>query len=209
MKMKYKNLNRVKDFKSNMANISQNWLEVLIPFSYDYNKRISGSELSRAIKIPQRSASRYLSGLVEKNIIRFEIRGKNKFYYIDLEDKRSRIILNLIESYKSFKFSLNAAIWKELSPLLKFGTIVLFGSRVRGYFTDASDIDLMIFSKDTKELRKALRSLPKVQAQIISFDGFEKLVLKKDVLAIEILKNHAVFGDGSKFTDLCWRYYNG
>jgi predicted nucleotidyltransferase/DNA-binding transcriptional ArsR family regulator len=204
---KKKDLNRKKDYKPYMANISQNWLNILIPFSHDYTKRISGSEISRIVKIPQRSVSRYLSQIIEKNILKFEVKGKNKFYYLDLEENKTYVLINLIESYKSFVFSLNSNLWIKINPLLEFGTVVLFGSYVKGYSTELSDIDLVVFSKKSEKLKKVLRKLPNVQAHIITFDDFSKLILKKDALSIEILKNHVVFGDIQKFTEICWRYY--
>lgn len=207
--IKKKYLNSEKSYKSYMANISQNWLSILIPFSYDYTKRFSGSEISRIVNVPQRSVSRYFSQMVEKNILNFEIRGKNKFYYLDLEENKTRILINLIESYKSFVFSLNNKLWIKINPLLEFGTVVLFGSQVKGYSTEGSDIDLVIFAKKSEKLKKTLRNLSNVQAQVITFDNFEQLVLKKDALTIEILKDHVVFGDIQKFTKLCWRHYHG
>jgi len=209
IKMKKESLNRKKEIEQYMANVSQNWLNILIPFSYDYTKKFSGSELSKILKIPQRSVSRYLFQMVRENLLRFEIRGKNKFYYLDLESHRTKILLNLIESFKSFKFSFNTRLWKDLNLLTEFGTIVLFGSYVKGYSNSFSDIDVVIFAKNTEKLKRILRSLPKVQAQVIGFDNFKKKVLKKDSLAIEVLKNHVVFGDIQKFIELCWGYYNG
>ena len=206
---KRQDLNMEKNNKSNMANLSQIWLELLVLFSYEYNKKLSGSEISRITKIPQRTVSRYLIKLIKKGILRFEERGNNKFYYLDLSDEKSKIILNLIESYKTFTFSQNNLLWKDLKELMPFGTFVLFGSYAKAYSTISSDIDVVIFSKNTEKLKKILRSLPKVQAQIVSFENFQRLVLKKDVLALEILKNHIIFGELEDFIELCRRFYNG
>ena len=206
---KRQDLNMEKNNKSNMANLSQKWLELLVLFSYEYNKKLSGSEISRITKIPQRTVSRYLIKLIKKGILRFEERGNNKFYYLDLSDEKSKIILNLIESYKTFTFSQNNLLWKDLKELMPFGTFVLFGSYAKAYSTIFSDIDVVIFSKNTEKLKKILRSLPKVQAQIVSFENFQRLVLKKDVLALEILKNHIIFGELEDFIELCRRFYNG
>ena len=38
--------------------------------------------------------------------------------------------------------------------------------------------------------------------------GFE-FVLKKDVFALEVLKNHVIFGELENFIELCRRFYNG
>lgn len=203
------NLNKSRSFKSNMAKLSQNWLEVLIPFSYNYDVKLSGSEVARIIRIPQRSVSRYLAFLVKENILKFEEKGNNNLYYLDLSDERIKIILNLVESYKSFVFSRNNLLWKNIKDLSNFGTLILFGSQVKGNQTSFSDIDLVIFAKNTEKLKKVLRNIPKVQAQVISFEAFEKLLFKKDVLALEILDNHVIFGELDRFIDLSWRFYNG
>ena len=191
-----------------MAKFSQNWLDVLVPFSYEYNKKFSGTEISKKTGIPQRSVSRYLTSLINKNLIRFELKGNNKLYYFDLENPKSRIVMDFVENYKSFKFSLNSFIWKEIECFLDFGTIVLFGSRIKKNYNSSSDLDLIIFANKSRKLLNALRKFPKIHAQIISFGNFEKLVLRKDVLSLEILNNHVIFGNKDKFIDLCWSFYN-
>ena len=196
-----------KDNKSHMTSLSQNWLDVLVPFSFEYNKKLSGSEISRITKIPQKSVSRYLQLLVGKNILRFESKGSSNFYYLDLSDEKTGIVLNMVESYKSFIFANNNTLWKEVREFTSFGVCVLFGSQVKGHSTKDSDIDLVIFTKKSEKLKSILRNYPRVQAQIVSFEKFERLVMKRDVLALEILRNHVVFGKLDKFVDLCRRFY--
>ena len=94
--------------------MSQNWLSVLVPFSPDYTKILSGSEISRMINLPQRSVARYLIQMVDEKLLKFEIRGKNKFYYFDLEDPKTKVLINLIESYVSFMFSSDDKLLKNL-----------------------------------------------------------------------------------------------
>lgn len=209
LEFKMKSLNNKKSYKSNMTKISQNWLDVLIPFSYEYNKKFSGSEISRLVKLPQKSTSRYLNKLVLLGILNLEKKGNSNFYYLDLGDEKISIILNLVESYKSFLFSQNNFLWKDLKELMRFGTFILFGSQVKGYSNEKSDIDLVIFSKNTEKLKEKLRQIPNIQAQVITFNNFEKLVFKKDVLALEILKNHVIFGNFGGFINLVKRFYNG
>jgi len=209
LEFKMKSLNNKKNYKSNMTKISQNWLDVLIPFSYEYNKKFSGSEISRLVKLPQKSTSRYLNKLVLLGILNLEKKGNSNFYYLDLGDEKISIILNLVESYKSFLFSQNNFLWKDLKELMRFGTFILFGSQVKGYSNEKSDIDLVIFSKNTEKLKEKLRQIPNIQAQVITFNNFEKLVFKKDVLALEILKNHVIFGNFGGFINLVKRFYNG
>lgn len=51
--------------KSNLSNITQKWVDLLIPYSNDYSSKFSANELSRKSKIPQQTASRYLNKLVK------------------------------------------------------------------------------------------------------------------------------------------------
>jgi len=196
-----KNLNKTK-----MANMSQNWLEVLVPFSHEYNKKLTGSEISRIVKIPQRSVLRYLEKLVKINLLRVEIRGRNKFYYFDLNNKKSKLILNMIENYKSVIFSFKTSLWVYLEKLCEFGTFVLFGSHVKGYATKDSDIDIVIFARKTQKIKQVLEEMP-VQVHFIDLKEFEKILFSGKVLAREIVKSHVVFGDVSSFTNICWRFY--
>ena len=204
---KEKNLGDKNRDRSDMAKLSQKWLELLVPFSYQYNLKFSGSELSRKTRIPKRSISRYLTSLVRENILKFEEKGNNKFYYLDFSENKTKLVLRLVEDYKAFKLSQNNVLWKDINQLMDFGTIVVFGSQVKGYSNKSSDIDLVVFAKKSEKLKKVLRNLSRVQAQVILFDSFDKLVFEKDVLALEILKNHVIFGDADEFLNLCWRVY--
>jgi len=190
-----------------MANISQSWLELLVPFTYEYDKKFTGSEVSRITRVPQRTAARHLDRMVRLNLIRIKIRGRNKFYYFDLNNERSKILLNFVESYKSLKFSLKTDLWRCLEKFSKFGTLILFGSYAKGYATKSSDIDLVIFAKKTKEISSILHDFPKVNAHFLSISEFGRTLKSGNILAVEIVKSHVIFGEVSQITDIFWRFY--
>lgn len=50
--------------KLKMGNITQKWVDLLVPFSNDYSAKFSASELSRKAKIPQQTASQSGLGLI-------------------------------------------------------------------------------------------------------------------------------------------------
>jgi len=201
------NIDNKINHKSFVTKLSQKWLDVLVPFSYEYDKRFSGVEISRISGIPQKTVSRYLNNLVLGDILRVDKSGTSNFYYLDSNGEKFNVILDLVESYKSFLFSANNFLWKDLKDFVQFGTVILFGSYAKGCYTKESDIDLLIFSRKTEKLKRVLRENPRVQAHIISFDSFEKLVFEKNTLALEILNNHVIFGEKNKFIGLCRRFY--
>ena len=112
-----------------MANIGQKWLEILIPFSYDYNVRLTASEISRKIKIPLRTVSRTLNNLVEINLLKYEVEGKNKKYYFNLDDPKACSLMTGVESIKSLKFSFDD-FFINLRDVVKLREVVLFGSYI-------------------------------------------------------------------------------
>ena len=92
--------------KPNLSDITQKWVDLLIPFSSNYSDKISASELARKSKIPQQTASRYLNKLVKLNLLNYMKQGRNKLFYFDLGKQTAKIMLNIIENQKSLQFQL-------------------------------------------------------------------------------------------------------
>jgi len=64
---------------------------------------------------------------------------------LDLENPKTRIILEFIESYKSLNFSvIEKKAYFQICDLIKENNIILFGSYSKGCATKESDIDLLI-----------------------------------------------------------------
>ena len=194
--------------KKEMTNISQIWPDILIPFVNDYNVKLTASDASRKTNIPRRTASRILSKLVKLNLIRYVIEGKNKKYYLDLKDQRIKLLINFIENYKSLKFSLKEKkIFLILEEIVKLKNLVLFGSYAKGNATTESDVDVLIVGNENKKIREiARKQVKQVNLHFSTLKEFENLLKKKNILAVEIMKNHIIFGD-SQFTELCWMFY--
>ncbi len=189
-----------------MANIGQKWLEILIPFSYDYNVRLTASEISRKIKIPLRTVSRTLNNLVEINLLKYEVEGKNKKYYFNLDDPKACSLMTGVESIKSLKFSFDD-FFINLRDVVKLREVVLFGSYVKGYATEESDIDVLVLGKRSKKIERFAKK-DELNIHFSTIKKFENLLKERNPLALEIIENHVVFG-GLEFLGLCWRYYYG
>ncbi|NQT59032.1 MAG: nucleotidyltransferase domain-containing protein [Bacteroidetes bacterium] len=191
-----------------MANIGQIWPDILISFVSDYNVKLTASDASRKTKIPRRTVSRILDKLVKLNLIRYVIEGKNKKYYLDLKDQRIKLLVGFIENYKSLKFSSGEKkIFLILEEIMKLRNIVLFGSYAKGNAAAESDVDVLVIGNESKKIREiARKQIKQVNLHFSTLKEFENLLKKKNTLAIEIMKNHIVFGN-SQFTELCWRFY--
>ncbi len=191
-----------------MSNITQKWVDLLKPFSGDYSAKISASELARKTKIPQQTASRILKELIKLNTVSYEIEGKNKKYYLDIRKKETKIILSILENQKALEFQYkNKAVAITINELLNCcDSIIIFGSYASGKFHEKSDLDLVIFSGNKRELMKIInKQTIKINEHYTDYGEFEELLKKRNPMTIEILKNHVLFGDVSKIVEIFWR----
>ena len=193
--------------KKKMANIGQIWPDILMPFVNDYNIKLTASDVSRKINIPRRTVSRILAKLVKENLIRYVIEGKNKKYYLDLKDQRIKLLISFIEDYKALKFSLeNKKIFFILEDIIKLREVILFGSYAKRNNTIESDVDILIISNESKKIKEIARKQTKqINMHFSTLEEFENLLKKKNTLAMEIMKNHIIFGNS--FSELCGRFY--
>lgn len=196
---------------SNLSNITQKWVHLLSPFSENYSRSLSATEISKKCKIPQQTVSRGLNELSKNNIINYRIRGRNKLFYIDLEKQSSKNIINIIENNKSLGFFLKhkdiSIILNEIFPRCK--SLIVFGSYAKGTARKDSDIDIIIFESKKKidDIKK--RHMIEINEHYSTYSEFEKLLNKENPLAIEVAENHIMFENISGMVDMLWRWNYG
>ncbi|MBI3051821.1 nucleotidyltransferase domain-containing protein [Candidatus Woesearchaeota archaeon] len=193
----------------NLGNITQKWVDLLLPFSEDYAVRMTESELARKARIAQQSASRHLAKLVSLNLIRYERQGRNKVFYLDLELHTARILLTLIEARKSLNFCLaHTEISTIIGELLQdCEGLILFGSYAAGNFGQESDLDLIILGKAKRLAVQKIkqRRAIEINEHYSGYDEFAKKLQSRNPLALEVMKNRILFGNISKIVDIFLR----
>ena len=198
-----------KRIKSDLSNITQKWVDLLIPFSDNYSAESSASELARKSKIPQQTASRLLNKLVKLNLINYTKKGKNKLFYFDLEKQTTKIILNFIENQKALQFQLKIKeIPVVINEILKYcESLIIFGSYASDSFSKESDLDIVILGRSNKEEIKKIKQkqIIQINEHHVSYIEFARILKSKNPLSIEIMKNHVLFGEVSKIVDIFWR----
>ena len=179
---------------------------MLLPFSVNYISRFSASELARLSNVPQQTASRCLNELVKLNLIDYKKEGRNKLFYFDLRKHTSIIILNIIECHKAMLFQLKM---KEISVIINeilknCESLIVFGSYASEDFTKESDFDIVILGKFDKEQIKKIKQkqIIEINEHYASYNDFKKILASKNPLAIEIMKNHVLFGDISRIANI-------
>jgi predicted nucleotidyltransferase len=191
-----------KEIYPKMSNITLNGVICLEAFLSDYKGKKTASEVARIIKLPQQTASRELNKLAESGRLEYEIKGKNKLFFLDFNKQTSRVLIEIAELKKSFEFmEQHNQINLIINSLIKSSeSIVIFGSYASGKQKEDSDLDMAIFEvRDKKIFLKECKEFDiKISPHFINYKEFGKLLENNNPLAIEIMKNHIIFGESSK-----------
>jgi hypothetical protein len=189
-----------------MGNITQKWVNMLIPFTAGYSKRYTESELGVLTKIPQQSASRYLKHLADQNLVRYDMQGRNKLFSLDLSSALSSTLLATLENHKALAFlqkaKEGAIIINELMAYAEI--IILFGSYASDRQGKGSDMDLVIVGAAQRDRIRALkRQYPiEINEHYMSRAEFRRALSSKNALVQEILQNHIIFGNSSPIVQM-------
>ncbi|MFO8016726.1 MAG: winged helix-turn-helix transcriptional regulator [Candidatus Woesearchaeota archaeon] len=189
-----------------MSNITQNWVKILLPFTSGYSRRLTQSELAEISGIPQQTCSRHLNRLVEEGFVSYEVRGRNKLFFIDRGNPSANALFQALENCKALEFHHRVKdISVIISELLNYAeSIILFGSYASYKYKKDSDIDILIMGGAEKEKIKKVKQRynTAINEQYSSYREFRESLKSENPLAIEIMKNHILFGNISSIVKI-------
>lgn len=185
-----------------MGHMSQKSYQLLMPFTTSYGGRFSLAELVKMSGVAKQTASRLLEEMAASGLIDYKVQGRNKLFFFDLSKKSAGLVLGIIESQKSLAFQSRL---KEPSlvvgGLLKLcDTVVVFGSYASGSFSRSSDLDVLLAGdrRDADLAGLKERHSIAINEQRATYEELGSMLAAKNPLAIEIMKNHVIFGDVSR-----------
>lgn len=192
-----------------MSNMGQLYPDILTPYLKDYSLKLNSSEIAKEMNLERRTVSRILNKLAKNKLIEFVFQGKNKLFYFDLDKNTTFSLISLIEINNSLNFELkNKKISNIVNKLLNFSEgIIIFGSYAFGADKKDSDLDIILLGKVNLDEIKKIKSLSpiNIHEHIVSFSEFEKILKSKNALAVEVVKNHVLFGNFSKITEVFFK----
>jgi len=193
-------------------------LRILEPFLMDYRVRFHGRQLAGLLKMNHATTATTLKGLEEKNILKSEQEGRNKKYYLNLDNFLTKNYIENAESAKTMKFFEKHFLFKkmlnEFVPIVfRETSVVLFGSYAKESYTKKSDIDILIIENGNEKIKKSLKEFGErhdknIQIQKMTQEGFERGLKERDTLTLEVVKNHIILNNIPIIVDILWRYYN-
>lgn len=163
--------------------------EIFEEFLGDYSILLTGSFIAKKKKLNQKTTANYLYALEKEGIIKSKTQGKNKNYFLNLDNKE--IVKNYIlavEHIRTLEFYKTNLVVKEISEKINGhinGSAIIFGSYAKGIQKKDSDLDILIIGRcNEKEIEKIGRTYHLE----ISLKVYPKL--EKDILIKEAVKNH-------------------
>ena len=182
-------------------------LEIIALYAGGYEKQLYLREISRMAKIPTKTTQNLLSFLEKNNILKSIIRGKNKYFRLNLDNIQTKLIILQSEIYKTALFLKKYPQFKTFLKSLTANTpLIVFGSFARLTANKDSDLDLMIIAK--KEPGLPLHLIPNSIHQVnLSEYSFIKAIKEQEALMKEMEENHIILNNHSFYVNAMWDSY--
>jgi len=185
-------------------------IDIMSLYLEDYNRILSGREIARLTELNHQTALNHLKDLINEKIMKYNIKGRNKNYFLDLMNPKARILIEITESFKALKSLDNKELKFIIKDVLGFTeAIILFGSFASEKYNKNSDVDMVLLGKSNKNMINKVKKRynREINIEYASFNDFYNSLRKKNALAIEILNNHIIYGDLSRIVDIFIRWY--
>ena len=171
-------------------------IAVIDEFLGSYGIEITGSDIAKKKKLNQKSAANALSGLEQEGFLKSRIEGKNRLYFLNLEDKENIInFISALEHIKTIRFYKKNIILKEFMSKANAcfdGIVAIFGSYAKGLQKEGSDLDIFIAGKCNKDKAEGIAALYNIELSIKKYPHrvFQQGLAANDPLIEEIIKFH-------------------
>ena len=181
--------------------------EVLKLYVTGYNKQYFLREISRLTSLPLKTSQNTVNYLTENNILKSNLKGKHRYFRLNLENIQTKFFLLQTEIYKTMLFFEKYPFLKTFQKGLKTQSpLIVFGSFAKGTANQGSDLDIVIISRIKVNI--PLHLLPCKMHEIrLSEAMFSKAVQRKNALLKEIEENHVILNNHSYFVNCMWDYY--
>ena len=174
----------------------------------DYLKKFYLREISRLSGLPLKTTYNVLETLENLRVLKSETSGKNKYFYLNLENIETKSLLMQAEIQKTMDFMKKYPIFQSFVKELKSisSPIIIFGSFARFSADRNSDVDMLVVSDKKIELPSHL--LPhKIHEINITEDNFIKAFKEGETIIEKIKENHIILNNHSFFLNLMWNKY--
>ena len=179
-------------------------LRVLGLYTCGYAKQLYLREISKFLLLPIKTTQETLKRLKGIKVLKSELRGKNKYFFLNPENAETKLYLLQAEIYKTNTFINKYPTFGLFLKNIKSNTpIIVFGSFAALTASKTSDIDLLVVGKT--ELPFHL--LPNKAHTITIPERSFAAAIEREPLFKKIEENHVVLNNHSFFVNAVWNKY--
>jgi predicted nucleotidyltransferase len=191
--------------------------EILSLYRTDYSATLHIRAMAKLIGTSHVALLPYLKRLEELKILNFERSGRNKQYTLNKDNVLTKYYLLVTEELVAIDYLENNFLIKKLAEHLNAidisSPLILFGSYVKGYANEESDIDLFCIGKLTEKQQSNIEKFQttygkKVNVKTATAENFDVALRNKSILIKEVIANHIVICNPDPFVGRLWRQYS-
>jgi predicted nucleotidyltransferase len=196
--------------------LTNNIFEILSLYRADYTTSMHIRAMAKLLRTSHVALLPYLKLLEELKILNSEKAGRNKQYTLNADNILTKYYLTTTEELATIRYLEKNFLMKKLAEHLyniDISTpLILFGSLVKGYATEESDIDLFSIGKLTENQQNHINKFEttfgkKINIKTATTENFNTGLRTGDILVKEIVANHIVICNPDSFVMMLWRQY--
>ena len=190
-----------------MYKIRNNEIEIISLFRKNYKTRFYLREISKLSKLPLRTCQNTLRKLELSKILKSKLEGKNKYFFLNLENIHTKHYLLQAEIHLTNFFLEKYSQFKIFLKSLNLTTpLFIFGSFAKLTTNKNSDMDLIVIAN--KEPNFPFHLLPfKPHLFIMTEKAFCKAIKNQENLIKELEENHIILNNHSFYVNVMWSHY--
>jgi len=179
-------------------------MKIISLFRGGYLKTFHVREMAKLLDTTHVTLLPHLESLTEDRVLTSKVIGRNRVFALNLDNILAKDHVAIAEKFEANEYLektlLMRKVYSEIFRLGLDGSIILFGSYVKGYKTQASDIDLFYLGEIGKGQTVAMEKTGELYGKQINvkkarLEVFEAGLRKGDTPIREILEDHLVFAE--------------
>lgn len=189
-----------------IENITEIDMKLLGLFARDFSMTFTIRQMTRELDINYSHAFNRVNALVKMQILNSVKKGYANEISLNISNLDAIKLISFIEEYRKLgNLSLNKII-RDISAEDPFACIGLFGSRVSGKATKASDWDVFILTANKGEIERFISRysyMKDIQIQVFEIEEFrDNLISQEETVVKHIVRNKQIIYNPHPFYNL-------
>jgi predicted nucleotidyltransferase len=189
---------------------------VLALYTSDYTAKLHMRAMAKLLETSHMTLLPHLKRLEELKLLQAEKVGRNKQYTLNKNNILTKNYLIVAEELATVEYAENNFLIKKfithISNIDLLNPLLLFGSTVKGYATEESDIDLFCIGKLSVNQQNHIKQFEetcgkKINLKTATAENFNASLRTGDILIKEVIANHIVICNPDPFVTMLWRQY--